>query len=252
MSKTHSSDASKTEKTIKYNQTTLKLYPRDEVDQSVIAEIFKWREYRSADDIIKNIGKGTIIDVGAHIGLFSLYCRTLNPQATIFCLEPEPDNFKLLKKHLTRNKLTSVHPKMIALSGTAGNRKMLIGEDNHNHKLLESDLTDPDSQTINVNTETLPSFCQKNKIAQVGLLKMDIEGAEYEIFSTLPKENFRIIENIVMEYHNYGSHHYREIEAILRQNGFSVCIFPSQFDKKMGFILARNHKSTGVTKARKH
>ena len=60
---------------------------RDEADQSVFNEIFKLGEYRSADEAIKN-AKDAIVDVGAHAGFFSMYCRALNKKVKIFAVEP--------------------------------------------------------------------------------------------------------------------------------------------------------------------
>jgi hypothetical protein len=45
-----------------------------------------------------------------------------------------------------------------------------------------------------------------------------------------------------MEYHNYSGLNYKSIEIQLRENGFGVQIFPSKFDKKMGFIFAKNKR----------
>lgn len=222
----------------KFNGVNFKLQLRDDTDQSVVAEIFKWREYRSADEIIKGLDKGVILDVGAHIGIFTLYCHALNPLSTIYSLEPNKDNYLILKKHLEDNKILNAHPRMIALAEKTESRKLAITADNHNHYLAKNNTTE---QAITVSAKSLADFCHKNRIGQIGLLKMDIESGEYEIFANLKKEEFRLIDSVILEYHNYNGHNYKELEATLRQNSFGVQIFPSGFDKKMGFILARKH-----------
>jgi len=56
----------------KFNNVNFYVYLRDDVDLSVFNEIFKYREYRSCEDILRYSDKGIVLDIGAHIGLFSL------------------------------------------------------------------------------------------------------------------------------------------------------------------------------------
>jgi hypothetical protein len=122
----------------------------------------------------------------------------------------------------------------------------------------------------NIEILSLKDFFEKNKIDKVSLIKMDIEGGEYGIMESLDKETFSRIEAFVLEHHKRSCQlpvasskgglkscqvgvacmrHVQEeerdekfLERIFRENGFSVQIFPSQFDKKMGFILAKNRR----------
>ena len=94
---------------IKFNGRQFEVVIRDEADSSVCNEIFKYREYRAADGIIKNTIH-PILDVGAHAGFFTLYCRALNQKVKIFALEPERKNLMAFKNHLKINKITGVIP----------------------------------------------------------------------------------------------------------------------------------------------
>lgn len=71
---------------------------------------------------------------------------------------------------------------------------------------------------------------------------MDIEGGEFEVIESLQPKHFSLFQNIILEYHNSSERHYRTLETKLRENGFSVQIFPSHFDKTMGFIFAANKR----------
>jgi len=226
------------------NQTTIGLNSknwlvnlRDEADQSVFNEIFKLREYRSAEEIIIKAAD-PIVDVGAHAGFFSLYCRALNNKVKIFALEPEKNNFEMLKSHLKENKIVGVKPIFGALASETGERLLLISEDSHNHRLAQ-----PGEEGKLVPVFSLSDFCDKNHIKKISLLKMDVEGAEFEIFDSLTAVDFSKINSIIMEYHNSHGKNFQTIEARLRENGFGVQIFPSHFDKNMGFLLARNKRN---------
>jgi hypothetical protein len=73
---------------------------------------------------------------------------------------------------------------------------------------------------------------------------MDIEGGEYEIFENLSAEDLGKVKNIILEYHNYRGRNYKEIENILRKSGFDAQVFPSGFEKNLGFLLARNKRNS--------
>jgi len=219
------------------------LFIRDNVDRSVSAEIYKHREYRRSEKAIIDAEKA-IIDAGAHAGFFSIYCRILNSRVRIIALEPEPKNYDLLLKNLALNKIADVDTVPAALSGLSGKAKLLLAEDSHNHALIAGSNNKP-GQILSVNAISLGDLVKKYKIKIVDLLKMDIEGGEYDVIENLSSFDFGQIKNIVFEYHNWGGKNYRRLEIILRENGFGVEIFPSKFDKKLGFIFASNKKIRG-------
>ncbi len=217
-----------------------KINLRDGADESVLNEVFKFREYRAADEIIRN-ALNPIIDVGAQAGFFVLYARSLNPTVPILAIEPARDNVAALGGNLKANSITGVEVIAGALAARSGQQKLVIAQDNHNH-YLATDQVAPDAETKLVTVYSLSDILQKYKVERVSLLKMDIEGGEYEVFSNLSQEDFDSLDNIIMEYHNYNGHNYKELESELREGGFGVQVFPSKFDKQMGFILARNKK----------
>lgn len=241
--------------TLKLREYNWQVHLRDEADQSVYNEIFKLREYRAAEEAIKT-AKHAIIDVGAHAGFFSMYCRSLNKQAKIYAVEPEPDNLKLFKQHLAENKILGVKIIACALAGQTEKRQLILSADSHNHRLgaadeapfsserLFSDFAGVDEdvdKTIVVQAFSFADFCKKNKINKISLLKMDIEGGEYELFDGMSDSDFAMVNYVILEYHR-GSEH-KDLAEKLRANGFGVQVFPSHFEKTMGFIWANNKRA---------
>ncbi len=218
------------------NSKKVNLILRDDVDESIVNEVFKFREYRSAQEIIQN-SNGAIVDVGAHAGYFSLWTAVLNSKIKIYALEPVKENFDFLKQNLAENNFKNIKAENVALTRETGEINIFLSEDSHNHSLLP--ISD---QVQKIKGLSLVDFIKKYKIKKISLLKMDIEGGEYEIFENLEKENFSQIENIFLEYHQSENRNFKVIENILRENGFSVEVFPSHFDKTMGFLLARNKR----------
>ncbi|MFA6536812.1 MAG: FkbM family methyltransferase [Patescibacteria group bacterium] len=225
-------------KKYKFNNKNLTLNLRDEVDISVANEIFVIREYRSSEQIIKN-AKAPILDIGTHAGYFILYCRTFNPTVPIFGFEPEKKNFEFCQKNLTANKIKKVKVLPVAVWSKSGMKNLQITADSQNNFLQENKTS---KNSIQVKTTSLTDFFAQNKIKEISLLKMDIEGAEFTIFKNLPSADLKKIKNIILEYHISPKNKPKKIEDILRRNGFEVKRLPSIFDKKMGFIFATNKR----------
>ncbi len=222
------------------NGQKIDLTLRDQADASVAAEIFKLHEYRAADEAIR-ASVAPVLDVGAHSGMFSLYCRAINPTVPVYAVEPEPNNFIQLQKHLKENSINGVIAVKAALAATTGSERLAINTDSHNHYLVGETIP-PGQRTIAVKTYRFRDFLQDYSISRVSLLKMDIEGGEYAVFNGFAADDFSLVNFVIMEFHNQGQQTNHQIEQSLRQHGFSVQTFPSQFDKTMGFIWARNKR----------
>ena len=98
-----------------------------------------------------------------------------------------------------------------------------------------------DSSRIKIKAFSFADFCKENKIKKISLLKFDIEGGEYEVFEGMSEKDLSVVNYVILEYH-MGREKSREIEEKLRENGFGVQVFPSKYDKTMGFIFAHNKR----------
>jgi FkbM family methyltransferase len=223
---------------IKFNHHNFKVNLRGQADASVLAEIFQIREYRAAENIIKS-ASFPIIDAGAQAGFFTLYSRALNAKIRVYAIEPEPANALFLAKHLKINHIQDVKIIQQALAGKSGKLGFYVSKDSHNHSLIKPEQYE---NKISVQGISLSDFLLKNKLIRISLLKMDIEGAEYEVLENLVKEDWRKIANILLEYHDLAEKNHQQLAELIRQNGFSLEIFPSHYDKKLGYMLARNKK----------
>lgn len=225
---------------ISFNQKNIKFNLRDEVDISIFNEIFKFKEYRQTEMIIKE-AKEAIIDVGAHAGFFSLYAAALNQAVKIYALEPEPDNFLALGQNIKLNpEFNKIKLFNAALGSKTGQEKLYLSADSHNHSLLKG-MNKIDREII-VPTTTLGDFCSSQNISRISLLKMDIEGGEHDIIEKFSELEFSLIDHLFLEVHETAIDFYQSLEKILRPAGFSVQVFPCQFAHNLKFILANNKR----------
>lgn len=161
-----------------------------------------------------------IIDAGAHIGLSTLYFKQIWPQAEILAVEPNPHSQKLLQKNIEVNQLTQVKILPYALDTHTGTTQLQIdssGEQWFSSSSLHAQAWNGAGETtaIEVPAQPLSELLKQ----PVGLLKMDIEGAEGAVLQAASGE-LRQIQHLILEYHPREDNPWTKIEDVLRANKF--------------------------------
>ncbi len=228
-------------KTVKILGREVQVNLRTDADKSVFEEILVDRDYKILDEIIGN-AKHAILDLGAHIGLFSIYVDLLNTTVPLFAFEPEQENYALMKENLKLNHVKNVTTKNVAVvgDGSKPTRDLHISYDSHNHSLfnLENSTVVQRVSAISVK-EIFDRILGRAKIEFCDLVKMDLEGGEFEIIKSMPREVFKKIGAFYMEYHEYFPEFKADhLKRIFEENGFKVVKKPSHYDFRMGFIFA--------------
>ncbi len=225
---------------VKLGKSSLNFFLSSDADESVFHEIFTDRDYKILDENIR-MAKSCILDIGAHIGLFSVYAAVLNPTVKIFSFEPSQENFSLMKENLRMNQVKNVVSKNVAIGGNTGLKNLYLSCDSHNHSFVK--------YVENMKETKVPVFSLENVFSKLvfksgfpkcDLVKMDCEGAEFEILASCSKDLLKKIDVFYIEYHEYLPEMRKEIlKKILECNGFSVRITKSSYDNRMGFVLAK-------------
>lgn len=136
----------------------------------------------------------TVVDVGAHIGSFALSASWRG--ARVIACEPSPRNFKILAENVARNTTRSITVLPVCIAGENGERTLFLDEANAARNGLYGH-----GYSILVPALTLAEFFAREHIEQCDFLKVDCEGAEYEIFEGAPPETLARIRRVAMEYH---------------------------------------------------
>lgn len=132
-------------------------------------------------------GGDTVIDIGSHIGIFTLKAARRTKRGLIISIEPYPKTFKLLLRNVKNNKLKNVITVNSALSNCDGVGKLYIAPETSgaSHSLLRSRVQS--SEFVEVPVRKLDSLVDELNIKRVDMIKIDAEGAELEILEGAEK-----------------------------------------------------------------
>jgi FkbM family methyltransferase len=174
-----------------------------------------------------NLPRGaTIVDIGAHIGWFTLSAAAFVPEATIFAYEPSPQNFRLLTDNIALNKLSNVHAFELAVSSRSGDADFAIvdrfGGGSTGGTLCAGEMDDQAVAVGRVRTTTLDDIFAGNAIERCELLKLDCEGAEHELLASASDRTMRRIARISVEAHDFGRYDMRTLTSLLVGRGYRV------------------------------
>lgn len=186
----------------------------------LLNEVFMYESY--CPDKYLKIKKGDIVlDIGANVGTFSLYC---NNAEKVYAFEPVPDNIQLLKYNIAQNPPSNIEIVEKAVSSKNGFQNIYVSKKAYgSHTLIENFQVDETTKALSIQTILLSDFIKEKKIKKINFLKMDCEGSEFEILYSLPKEDFKKIERISMEAHLFNKEvSLSELANYLRQNGYLV------------------------------
>jgi len=160
-----------------------------------------------------------IIDIGAHIGIFTIYASQFCNNGKIYSFEPVRENYDLLLNNIKLNHSEQVKPFNLAVSNTNDVVTIYINDDKAAHSIFPSS-----ESSIKVKSITLQNIFEENNINHCNFLKLDCEGAEYEILCNLPAKYFKEIDKIVMECHfvDKKPELIGDLKQILVKQGFQV------------------------------
>jgi len=190
-------------------------------DYRIVRSIFALNNY--IRDFIP-IEKGSIVfDVGANIGAFSLFASQF--ASKVFSFEPEPKNYEMLLKNISINGITNIIPYRRAISNSDGTMDFYLYPDTYHtgcHSLFK--LNNANTEKIQVEISTLENVMEKEKLSKIDFLKLDCEGAEYDILKSINKKTADKIKYIAMETHEgrYSEENYYDIPTYLNEIGYEV------------------------------
>jgi FkbM family methyltransferase len=168
----------------------------------------------------------TVVDIGANIGDFTVQVASRCPRGRVIAVEPVADHVRALHQHITMNGLSNVTCRQLAIGGVAGSVSIRGG--GNTARVQTGD-------NASVRMITLAQLMTEEDVDTIDLLKMDCEGAEWDILpaaeAVLPR-----IRQISMEFHCERGWTPEGLADWLRARGFTVWHTPGPWN---GLLWAR-------------
>lgn len=123
-----------------------------------------------------------IIDGGAKVGYSSVYYARRFPNAIIAAVEPDAGNFEILL--LNVSKFKNIRPLHAALRGEAA--PLRISDTSPSRRAPRAETASSSAERRAVKELSVPQVMQRIGADRIDILKLDIEGAEYELFRSRP------------------------------------------------------------------
>lgn len=166
-------------------------------DQCIVDEVYGDGVYSGTE-----ICPGqTVVDVGAHIGIFSLMAaRKVGAGGKVISFEPSPRTLDLLRRNLSENSLPWIKLHAVALADVPGKAEFFVADDAVNNPAADSLVPSKDRKKVVVPLRRLDDILSEDGVADVDHLKIDVEGAEMRVLDGAPRTLART-RRIVMEVH---------------------------------------------------
>ena len=185
----------------------------------------------------------TIVDVGAAMGDFTVHAARRCPRGTVYAFEPLPDSFARLEEHIRLNGVTNVRAFSQAIAAREGPLALYTVTGLSGQHRTAGDGSAASAPLVTVRATTLGDAFERNGIARCDLLKIDCEGAEFEILLGLAPEVLSRVARIVLEYHDHVTvHTHEELARMLETRGFAVTVRPNPAWRELGFLYAENRR----------
>ena len=165
-------------------------------DLQVYYQIFILEEYKKTLNLLENknvfCSRPVILDIGANIGLSALYFKESLVNSKIYTCEPFHENFNRIPKQFQSYQY--------ALWSKNANLKI----DRSFRDGKEWSIRVLEDLKGTINGRTLDSIMSEIKLTEVDLLKIDIEGSEFEVFlnDKQMSQNLKKVKAIVIEIHD--------------------------------------------------
>ncbi len=226
-------------KQIRLKSSGLNFYVRGSMDVWCLKETFLDRFYEQYGVPLQD--GWTVVDIGAGLGDFSILAAHGYPNNRVYAFEPFLESFTLLNRNLAANRVGNVQVFQQAIGRTGSLVLDLSGDEPLQIQSRQGQASEKEGveRSVEVTSLALNEVFVQNGIQRCDLLKMDCEGAEYDILLNAKPEALQRIQRLVMEYHDdVNGHRHQELVDFLEQQGFQVSLAPNLVHANLGYLYA--------------
>ena len=210
---------------------------------------------RHEDDIIERFlpKQGDIVvDIGAHMGRYTIISsKRVGANGKVVAIEAHPSNFEMLNSNIKLNQLTNVIPLNYAAYSKETKIKLYLPDEESGYTMHHSIMSNyvftkykdkTEDKFVEVSANTLDYLLQLNEITDVNWVKIDVEGAEFEVLkgasNVLSKS-----KDIALLIEVHGKDTYEPIIESLRSHNFKID-FEKTYENGEKHIIALKDRST--------
>jgi FkbM family methyltransferase len=181
----------------------------------------------------------TVVDVGANVGVFTLWAASRSPGVAVIALEPSPTVCRYLQDNVSRNAAGNVTVYQAACGARTGKATLYVQGYETNNSLYPRDVWGSDyAPGYEVDVVTLDDVFALSGVTRCDLLKMNCEGGEYDALFGCTADALGRVQRVAMEYHiGRQERTPDEIADLLRHAGFTVELRPLH-DGEGGYLYA--------------
>ena len=159
-----------------------------------------------------------VVDVGGHVGAFALWVAARAPHARITTFEPEPRNFRDLELNVARNEVCDRVTRVNAAVGAHDGRRVLnVPVHRHNASFAAG----ADARRVSVDCMSLERYLDGRASSEIDVLKLDCEGAEWEILTSLRSQTLQQIRHLLVECHTQREGDIDDLTRVLADAGLT-------------------------------
>ncbi len=212
---------------------------RTPMDVWIIKETCLDRDYERDHVVIED--GWTVLDIGAGFGDFSICVARENPGAAVYAFEPLPESLARLDENLDLNNIRNVRRFPWAVGGRSGTLLLRTATGRSGQHTTTASIGKAMGEAISVPSVTLDQIFADLGLERCDFLKIDCEGAEYEILFHASEQTLRRIRHVAMEYHDgVTSYSHADLISFFENKGFHVSNRPSPAHRRLGFLFASN------------
>jgi FkbM family methyltransferase len=184
-----------------------------------IFEIFVEDVYRLGNIDQSATSSLCVVDVGGHIGCFTLAIASRFPNSEIFVYEPSRTTYEILVRNGELN----------GFSGRMRTFEAAVGSHAGRETFYEAGDVSCGSSLIQIpgGVESIVDVVDFDAVVarageHIDILKIDCEGGEYDIVLNSDRVSWRAIDTVLLEYHAVPNHNIEEIETRLGELGLAL------------------------------
>lgn len=188
-------------------------------DLGAPAEVFGRGEYDLPG--IHWPGVEHVVDLGGHVGSFTVWAAERS-RASFYVIEPNPAVFELLARNVERLVACGrVRLRGAALAGRSGRGWLELRQDDSAATRL---LPSPAGAGLEVDTITLDQALRESAFPRVDVVKMDIEGREYEVLGAAGPDLLRSVRHWIVECHPSPEGDAGAVSRLFQQAGYDTSL----------------------------